>query len=286
MGHCQPSVLLASQPFANAMILRGDKLYIGTNANKLVVVSTDGTGVKDLAADNSQFAPLALDATYAYWVASTGTNLRIARAPLAGGGVIDTVATLPVGTSPNSLAVDASGVYFADSVANNVEEYNFAMSKLQDVATSQSFAGQTLIIGSDLFWTTNSPASLTKKGLPSGSPAVLCAKSAAGQLIASSKDLFFNGEMGLSTIPINGANPQMCPTVLTSNTGTALATDGVTLYWSDNVDATIKSVPVAGGPVTTVGTTFGYTIGLAVDDKYLYWQVKTGLDIVRLEKNP
>jgi hypothetical protein len=285
-GHCQPSILLAMQPFINSMVLQGSKLYLGTNANKLVVVSTDGSGVKDIASDDSQFAPLALDASYAYWVASTGTDLRIARSSLGGGGVVETVGTLPQGASPNALAVDASGVYFTDGTANKVEKYDFMMSAFQDVATSQSFAGQALIVGSDLFWTTNSPTSLTKKTLPGGSPAVLCSKSAVGQLIASSTDLFFNGEMGISTIPINGANPQNCPKVLTNKTGTSLATDGVTVYWSDNVDATIKSVPVGGGAVTTVSTTFGTTIGLAVDDKYLYWQIKMGLNIMKLEKNP
>lgn len=92
--------------------------------------------------------------------------------------------------------------------------------------------------------------------------------------------------MGISTIPINGSNPGNCPIVLTNKTGSALATDGVTVFWTDNVDSTIKSVPVGGGSVTTVGGTLGTAIGLAVDDKYLYWQNKQGLDILKLEKNP
>ncbi len=74
--------------------------------------------------------------------------------------------------------------------------------------------------------------------------------------------------------------------MLTNKTGSALATDGVTVFWTDNVDSTIKSVPVGGGSVTTVGGTLGTAIGLAVDDKYLYWQNKQGLDILKLEKNP
>jgi hypothetical protein len=275
-------VLLAAQPVVNSMVLQAGKLYIGTNKGTLVAIAVDGSGPKDIASTDSFFTFLALDATHAYWFGQAG----IARAPLAGGGAIEVVTALPASTFESGLAVGADGVYYTDSQANKVVKYDFATTMLSDVATAQPFASEALIVGSDLFWATFTPTGLTKKTLPAGSPAVLCTKSAVGKLIGSSTDLIFNGEMGISTMPINGSNPGNCPTVLTNQTGTSLATDGVTVFWTDNVDSTIKSVPVAGGAVKTVGGTQGTAIGLAVDDKYLYWQNKLGLDILKLEKNP
>ncbi len=281
-GHCQPAVLFATQPVVNSMVLQGGKLYLGTNKGTLVAIAVDGSGAKDIASDSSPFTFLALDATYAYWFGQSG----LARASLAGVGAVENLVALPASTFASGLAVGADGVYFTDSMANKVVKYDFAAAMLKDVATAQPFAAEALIVGSDLFWGTYSPAGLNKKTLPGGSTAILCSSSAVGKLIGSSTDLIFNGEMGISTVPINGANPGNCPKVLTNQTGASLATDGVTVFWTDNVDSTIKSVPVAGGAVTMVGGTQGTAIGLAVDDKYLYWQNKLGLDILKLEKNP
>ncbi|MEP7122274.1 MAG: hypothetical protein ABJE95_15240 [Byssovorax sp.] len=286
-GHCEPAVLAATQPFVNSMILQGGQLYLGTNKGTLVAVAVDGSGVKDIASGQGVFTYLALDAKYGYWFISVGANLGIARGLLSGGNVVDNVVTLPAGTFESGLAVDVNGVYVTDSMANKVVEYNFVTTALQDIAVSQPFASTPIVVGTDLVWSNFTPGAIMKKALPVGGPAVLCGNSGANQMIASSKELFFNGIGGLSTVPINGANSNTCPTVLSNSaSATSLATDGVTLYWTDNVDGTIKSIPVGGGMVTTVGSTGGTAIGLAVDDKYLYWQFKQNLDIMKLEKNP
>jgi hypothetical protein len=286
-GHCQPAVLLAGQAPVNAMVLQNGKLYLGTNSNKLVAVATDGSGATDIASDQSQFWPLALDSKYAYWFNNGGGTLNLARGLLTGGNMVTNLVALPAGASYSGLAVSDEGVYYADNNANKVVKYDFASAMLKDVALSQQSASTPIIVGNDLFWSNFGPGAIMKKTLPGGNPAVLCGKTAAGGLIGSATDLFFSGIGGISTVPINGANPNNCPTVLTNSSfPTSLATDGVTLYWTDNADGTIKSIPVGGGTVATVGSTGGTAIGLAVDDKYLYWQFKTNLDILKLEKNP
>lgn len=286
-GHCQPAVLITGQAVVNAMVLQDGKLYLGTNSNKLVAVATDGSGATDIASDQSQFQPLALDSKYAYWFDSAGTTLNLARGLLTGGNMVATLVPLPVGASYSGLAVSADGVYYADINANKVVKYDFASAMLKDVALSQQSASTPIIVGSDLFWSNFGPGAIMKKTLPGGSPAVLCGKTAGSGLIGSTKYLFFSGIGGISTVPINGADPNNCPTVLTNSSFPAsLATDGVTLYWTDNADGTIKSIPVGGGAVTTVGSMSGTAIGLAVDDKYLYWQFKQNLDIMKLEKSP
>ena len=51
----------------------------------------------------------------------------------------------------------------------------------------------------------------------------------------------------------------------------AVVADAVNIYWTDEVSATIRKAPLAGGPATIIATDQLGASEIAIDDTSIYW---------------
>lgn len=246
-----------------------------------------------LASGEMEPAFLALDSTSLYWIAGDSNGGFVKKVPLAGG----TVTTLATTRGVAGIALDAQNVYWTDAVDGSVMSVPITGGTPTTLTTGENnptfSIGQIAVHGTKLYWTrvesVTAPEIMTMP-TTGGTPSVFAtgptcpnANLCVPQFIAvDNSNVYWNevDQQALGSGYIARASLQtgavtVLATGLTVPRG--LAVDASNVYWVDQGDGAVYSVPIAGGPVTTVDSSHGGTYSVATDCLNLYW---TGSGIV------
>jgi hypothetical protein len=212
---------------------------------------------------------------YVYWI-SGGVPGGVYRVPVGGG----TTETLWEGDGdPRDMALDAQYVYWADSYQRNVNRVPLAGGMVTAVVTLQTALNAVEVDGANLYWYAGS--TLYKNRLGGGStPTALATGETEAELALDADFVYWTGRGSFETRLVRKVpNAGGAVVELATNRPNAARVflHGGFVYWARS---TIERVPVAGGPVETLGFATN-TADFAVDDEYVFWTT-TGGGVLRL----
>ena len=257
---------------------------------------------------------IAVDDDNVYWTnydgqyapgGGSGTSGTVMKMALTGGGTPIALASNLQG--PTAIAIDATNVYFAQSVGGTIKSVPIASTGSGPVtvlATAQTPYG-IAVQNNVVYWTNyggitgptgNSYASvMSVSNSGTGTPAILTtATNAEGAygIAVNATTIFFTAQNNtgnateVESLAIGGGNP----TVLASGQlqATGIAIDGTSIYWTDwdpNV-GTVSSMPLptaAGpGPITVLAQNSDEALRIAVDAQGIYYTATGGSRVWRL----
>ena len=249
---------------------------------------------------------IAVDDSNVYWTnyddqyapgGGSGTSGTVMKVPLTGG----TPVALATGLSgPTAIAIDASNVYFANSVGGTLKSVPIAGGSVTTLATLQTPYGIAVESGV-VYWTNytgttgpngNSYASVMSVAATGGTPKTLTTSTdavGAYGIAVNAATIFFTAQNNTGTatqvesIPLAGSTS---PTILASaqQQATAIAVDGTNVYWTDNDPNTgsVSSIPQTGGTPLVLATKSDTALGIAVDPSGLYYTASGGGRVWRL----
>jgi hypothetical protein len=209
------------------------------------------------------------------------------------------------GPSPSSLTESNGRLYWLESGEDALKSVAVDGSSPQVLATRMVNPVSVAYFGLDAIWTdlrrdqfapcpAASPDQVIKRTTPAGVTSVLASTSSCGvgsaNLTVAGGTLFWtSSDPSVETLHATPLAGGATATVATSAASIVhTIANGGTLYWleldqSGNFMATIRSVPVAGGPIATLlsGVTVGVNV-FEVDATNMYYTVPTGPNAVGL----
>jgi hypothetical protein len=257
---------------------------------------------------------IAVDDSNVYWTnydsqyapgGGSGTSGTVMKQPLTGGGTPIALATGLQG--PTAIAVDATNVYFAQSVGGTIKSVPIAstgsgpVTVLATLQTPYGIAVQSNVV----YWTNysgtsgangNSYASIMSvSNSGTGTPATLTtATNAEGAygIAVNATTIFFTAQNNTGTatevesLPLAGGNPAVLAPGQLQATGIAL--DGTNVYWTDwdPNTGTVSSMPLptgsGPGPITVLAKSSDEPLFIAVDATGIYYTATGGGRVWRL----
>jgi hypothetical protein len=285
-----------------------------TAAGTVMSEATTGGPITTIATNQDWPYAIAVDDNNVYWTnyddqyapgGGGGTSGTVMKMPLTGGGNPIALATGLQG--PTAIAIDATNVYFGQSVGGSVKSVPIASTGSGPVtvlASNQTPYG-VAVQGGIVYWTNytgttgangNSNASVMSVATTAGAtPKILTtATNAVGAygIAVNATTIFFTAQNNtgnateVESLPLAGGNP----TVLASGQlqATGIAVDATNIYWTD-WDAntgTVSSMPMptasGPGPITVLATKSDEVLGIAVDATGLYYTATGGGRVWRL----
>jgi hypothetical protein len=231
---------------ANGFAVGADGVY-WTNGAELLQVPLAGGPVTTLfaAAGTNGLYQIAVDATNVYFIVLSPA-VSVLSMPLAGG--MATTLSSQTGGNVSGLAVDSTNVYWS-TVYNNFE----------------------------------APGTISSLPRAGGTPTTLLTLAPWGMpylLGVGATSAYWTDGQSLSALPLGGGSSD----VLLADAGVYIegfTTYSTTLYWADENDNTLVTLPGAGGsPAATVVADKPYAV--AVDSTSIYWTSPSAGTVMRL----
>ncbi len=239
-----PTTLVSGLSTPKGIAVQGANVYWveGLEDGAVKTVPVNGGTPTMLAAEQWPIA-IAADAESLYWTALGSTSTfgdgRVMKMPLAEGTPTTLVAAL--NSAPESIAINATGVYWADTDAKAIMRVPLAGGAATVLAGAQVAPTGVSADAANVYWT-NDAGEVLK--VPSGGGVVVT--------LASGRSL-----------PL------------------ATAVDATNVYWSESGTiggGNVASVSICGGTVTTLATAqIGLGTGFAVSSSKAYWTTQGGL---------
>jgi hypothetical protein len=263
----------------NVLVRGGDVYWVDASQLKRTPLAGGPTTVlAEGSADHGEgtTADIAVDDSYAYWANSIDTltcspqcTWVIQKVPLTGGAPV-TLAT--VNRKVAALAADATRVFWEENSLEPLDPGCNCGSKLKSVA--KVGGAVTVLVDGSLNGTLPAPppGQIAGSWLPTG-----------GLALTSSEVVFARAGNAyeIMAIPLAGGTLRTLVSVSTSSyystsTLQGLAVSGTNVYFIDNYNHALSTVPLAGGAVTALVTSLGTSTTssssvLALDSGNAYW---------------
>jgi hypothetical protein len=220
---------------------------------------------------------LAVDATHVYWTSEQiaddgGVAGAVLRALAAGGAST----ALAIGSNVEGIAVNATTAAWV-TVEGSVLSVPLAGGAPTTLATQQ-VAYAIAVDDVNAYWVTYATPGgvLTKAPLGGGPSTALASEQdrAAPIAVDDANVYWMTGQATVMSIPKTGGTPTVLvpgPAPAQENLPFSLATDGASVYWTDEAGGTVSKVAVVGGDVTVLATDQSGPGAIAVDGTSVYW---------------
>jgi hypothetical protein len=192
--------------------------------------------------------------------------------------------TLAVTSGSVGIAIDSTFVYWADSDAGTINKVSKSLTR-QGTPTpvvSGPAAQNVQGIASDgmfVYWTNKTASGQVRRALPTGAALTTIATNQAEPdwIASNGTTVVWTDQTGnqIMSAPANsdGGVPAVQLNVSGENgtTPAGIAIDSASAYYASKTagGGLAESVPLAGGPVSEIGT--GTFVGIAIDSTYVYW---------------
>lgn len=289
-------VVFANVPQAYGLAADSTNLYVASaQEGPVSVVPLDGGPVVTLDAIG-QYA-VALNATGVYTIAS-GKGI-VAACPKTGcGGAYTTLATgqFDVG----DIAADDRYVYWTNE--GSVDGQNPGVMRVPVnggalVALDPEWETQQIVAVDDhVFFIADSNQLYTVSPDGGISPRIAFLGNSVSALTADCTNVYFaTGDGSVGLLPVDGGSPTILATGTASppESATQIAVDAASVYFirsetyagpAASGSGVLQSVPIAGGPVTTLATMSYVPNGIAVDADSVYWTNTAAGTVMRIAK--
>jgi hypothetical protein len=302
-GLCKPTVLAAMQAHPYDLALDADHVYwVNEGVNfyddgTVVRVAKKGGQVQELAAMQTFPTSVAVDANNVYWTTYGTDTLNnpdggVYSTPKVGGGAITTLTGTEV--AAGAIAIDAKNAYFlsAGTPQKDYEDGQIRMVPLAGgmvkvLATGVWAPNDVAVLGKYVYWVSLGheannylDASIWRVSIEDAvpMPVKLADKLAFATSVAlDPAELYFPQALlgGVYHMKLEGGMPALAVAAAKGVSPFAVALDGPTIYFAgvdQNSNGSISRVLKAGGkPFKLAATPSVLPIGLAVDDKRIYW---------------
>jgi hypothetical protein len=241
---------------------------------------------------------VALDAQNVYWTGSPaytpgGSIMQVSKQ----GGTAMTLYTSDAGTTPAGIAVNATGVYWAEFYqsglslgpfpTSNVVALSAAGGTAAPLASGQTFpcgpaVNATSIYWMDGCWNSTTGGSLMKLPIGGGTAITL----ASGQsmpslstpyelvpigLAVDATSVYWTTSDSVMKVSTAGGTVITLASAQDFQGATYLAVDATSVYCANSVDGTVKKVSTDGSATTTLASGQNGPSGIAVDATSVYW---------------
>jgi hypothetical protein len=185
------------------------------------------------------------------------------------------LAPLATGELVAALAVDATNLYWTDSVGN-VMSIPKAGGKATTLASGRSSASGIAVDGTNVYWV---DSSLTPRGrfgglvmsVPIGGGALttLAAGQEAPMAVAiDGANVYWSATEALARVAKGGG---ITTTLVSGQPVKEIAVDTASVYWTNDNTGTVMKMPVNGGAMTTLASGRQLPASVAVDGSRVYW---------------
>ncbi|XYH93005.1 hypothetical protein ACMHYB_34760 [Sorangium sp. So ce1128] len=270
-----PVVLASGPTHPSSMAVDATHVYWTVDDQVLKVPLEGGSPVvlaSGLSAPFSHTQGIALDADYAYCIASYHAVWRV---PKSGGPPVHIVSTV---TSTANVAVDDDFVYMGEFGAEEVDGFAKIVKApktggaLTDVAETIDGVDVIAIDAAHVYWINGSRERVYKVSKAGGSPVELFRageRSFSGtyRISTSDTDVFWSSKRGIMRGPKDGG-----AAVLLHLAGQVadMALDSENVYWTQWGSGVAKS-PLTGGELTLIAEDQPFPEAIAVDASHVYW---------------
>ncbi len=239
----------------------------------------------DQAPEPAAVTGIAIDATYVYWTdAGTSTSGgSIRKTPKAGGAPTTPLYQYAAGSSakPFGVAVVGTSVYWS---AQGDSDVGAAGHTRLGGTVNTDGTGATLLVKPDFIdhavgriaADAQGAFVVTGNAIYSFAGATLTGGTYA--LALDANYVYWSGKLpGTGTIGRTKRDNSTSGALVNNLTNpTGIAVDGTYVYWVDNTDGTVSSVPLAGGTVNKLASGQNGPNAIAVDATGIYWTTSDG----------
>ena len=243
--------------------------------------SSNSTGVSGATTASATGASATTGATTGSGGDGSGGGVTSSGASAGAGGATAcasclVVATLPFGSAPVGLAVDADNVYWTHSGTNEIMQAKTDGSAPVTLASGQSTPYAVQVSAGFVYWVSYSATGVMRRTPIGGGPVTDVVEAVAARDLYVSADAVFwtNDPDDVQTYPLSGAGIDAgAPTLVTGNPlVNGLTSDGTAVFWVSRGDGSIKksSLDLSGNDVHLIGSG-DVPWDIAVDSAWCYW---------------